>query len=95
MWREPSSCDAMGAHGRPDTREDRRQHVLDSTPDSPRGDFERLNGWGRPIPDLDETCDAMWWVRRWMRRNGVTHTQVRQALQTLVAERRGRGAKRP
>lgn len=33
-----------------------------------RGEFEGLPGLGKPIPDLDEPCDELWWVRRWMKR---------------------------
>jgi hypothetical protein len=36
-----------------------------------RGEFDDLPGAGKPIPDLDEPVDELWWVRRWMKREGI------------------------
>ena len=32
------------------------------------GKFDDLPGFGKPIPDIDEPYDPLWWVRQWMRR---------------------------
>ena len=36
------------------------------------GDFDNLPGHGRPLPDLDETHDEMWWVRKKLQREQVS-----------------------
>lgn len=36
------------------------------------GDFDNLPGHGQPLPDLDVTHDEMWWVRKKLRREGVS-----------------------
>lgn len=33
------------------------------------GAFDDLPGLGKPIPDIDEPYDPLWWVKQWMRRN--------------------------
>ena len=38
-----------------------------------RGAFDNLPGAGKPIADLDQH-DEMWWVRKWMKREGVAVT---------------------
>ena len=35
------------------------------------GDFDNLPGHGRPLPDVDETHDEMWWVRKKLQREQV------------------------
>ncbi|MEZ7153717.1 DUF1992 domain-containing protein [Streptomyces sp. MAD19A] len=38
-----------------------------------RGDFERLEGAGRPLPpDVENTYDELWWVKRKMAREGMS-----------------------
>ncbi len=32
------------------------------------GKFDDLPGLGKPIPDIDEPYDPLWWVRQWVRR---------------------------
>lgn len=32
------------------------------------GQFDNLPGTGKPIPDIDEPYDPMWWVKQWVRR---------------------------
>ncbi|HEX7180612.1 MAG TPA: DUF1992 domain-containing protein [Thermoanaerobaculia bacterium] len=32
------------------------------------GKFEDLPGFGKPIPDIDEPYDPMWWVKKWIKR---------------------------
>ena len=36
-----------------------------------RGEFDDLPGKGKPIEGLDQPNDEMWWVRGWLRREGV------------------------
>ncbi|MFF8590331.1 DUF1992 domain-containing protein [Streptomyces sp. NPDC015220] len=36
-----------------------------------RGDFDRLPGVGKPLPD-DTTYDELWWVKRKMAREGLS-----------------------
>ncbi|MGE0434501.1 MAG: DUF1992 domain-containing protein, partial [Planctomycetota bacterium] len=36
-----------------------------------RGEFDNLPGKGTPIPDLDQPYDEQWWVRSWMKREGL------------------------
>lgn len=33
-----------------------------------RGEFDRLPGKGKPIPDLGETYDPAWWAKKYLRR---------------------------
>ncbi|MFB8243645.1 DUF1992 domain-containing protein [Streptomyces sp. NPDC055952] len=38
-----------------------------------RGEFERLPGAGRPLPpDVENTYDELWWVKRKMAREGFS-----------------------
>lgn len=32
------------------------------------GRFDDLPGLGKPIPDIDEPYDPMWWAKQWIRR---------------------------
>ena len=36
-----------------------------------RGEFDNLPGKGKPIPGLDQPYDELWWVRSWMKREGL------------------------
>jgi hypothetical protein len=36
------------------------------------GKFDNLPGFGKPIPDIDEPYDPMWWVKKWMRREQLS-----------------------
>ena len=45
-----------------------------------RGAFEDLPGAGKPIPDLDKPFDEMWWVKRKLRREGLTYLPPSLAL---------------
>lgn len=33
-----------------------------------RGEFDNLPGEGKPIPDIDDPYDPLWWVKSWVRR---------------------------
>lgn len=35
------------------------------------GQFDDLPGTGKPIPDIDEPYDPLWWVKKWIRREGM------------------------
>jgi hypothetical protein len=48
------------------------------------GEFDDLPGLGKPIPDIDEPYDPMWWVKQWFRR---------EKLAQAMAQRRGEGLK--
>ena len=45
-----------------------------------RGEFVDLPGAGRPIEDLDEGYDPLWWVKKWAQREGVTAAEVHRML---------------
>jgi DnaJ-like protein len=34
--------------------------------------FEDLSGFGQPISDVDEPYDPDWWVKKWIRREGMS-----------------------
>jgi hypothetical protein len=36
-----------------------------------QGLFDGLPGAGKPIPDIDEPYDELWWVKRWVRREQI------------------------
>jgi DnaJ-like protein len=48
------------------------------------GQFDDLPGLGKPIPDIDEPYDPAWWIKQWIRREGVG---------TILAEKFGRESK--
>ena len=37
-----------------------------------RGDFDDLPGKGKPLPGLDKPHDELWWVKRWIEREGLS-----------------------
>lgn len=37
------------------------------------GQFDDLPGAGKPIPDIDEPYDSLWWVKKWIRREQMGH----------------------
>jgi len=36
------------------------------------GQFDDLPGLGKPIADIDEPYDPDWWVKKWIRREGMS-----------------------
>jgi len=36
--------------------------------------FEDLPGFGQPIADIDEPYDPDWWIKKWIRREGISRT---------------------
>jgi hypothetical protein len=45
-----------------------------------RGEFADLPGSGRPIEDLDEAYDPLWWVKKWAEREGLTAAELHRML---------------
>jgi hypothetical protein len=57
-----------------------------------RGDFDDLPGKGRPLPGLDGPYDEHWWVKAYLRREGLstepllpTPLQLRREIERLPA----------
>ncbi len=38
------------------------------------GQFDDPPGLGQPIPDIDEPYDPDWWIKKWIRREGMNKT---------------------
>ena len=38
------------------------------------GQFDDLPGLGKPIADIDEPYDPDWWIKKWIRREGMSRT---------------------
>ena len=53
-----------------------------------RGEFEDLAGKGKPIADLHEPTDELWWVRDKLRREGVSYLPPTLALRKDVEDAR-------
>jgi hypothetical protein len=51
-----------------------------------RGEFNDLAGAGRPLPGLDQGRDELWWVKDWLRREGLGVTPPTIAIR-VDAER--------
>ena len=52
------------------------------------GQFDHLPGAGKPLPDINEPVDDLWWVRQWARREGLSQPRLEAEL------RRAREAKK-
>jgi hypothetical protein len=46
------------------------------------GQLDDLPGLGKPIPDIDEPYDPMWWVKGWMKREKLS-AELAQGLKNL------------
>lgn len=71
-----------------------------------RGDFDNLPGKGKPLAGLDEPDDELWWVRRYITREGLSShallppslqlrrevEQLDESVRELATERDVRGA---
>lgn len=57
------------------------------------GEFDvmGLPGAGKPLEGIDEPFDEHWWVRRWVRREGLHTPTVAQELQNAAARRAAAG----
>jgi hypothetical protein len=49
------------------------------------GAFENLPGAGKPIPDLDDDYDEMWWLKKWLKRERIGITPPTLAARVEVA----------
>jgi hypothetical protein len=49
-----------------------------------RGDFDGLPGHGKPLRDIDQPRDELWWVRDKLRREGVEFLPPTLALRKEV-----------
>jgi hypothetical protein len=45
---------------------------------SERGEFENLPGEGEPLEILKEPYEPTWWVKRWVKREGITAAELRR-----------------
>lgn len=41
-----------------------------------RGEFDNLPGKGKPLPGLSEPHDELWWVREYVKREGLTNDDL-------------------
>ena len=55
-----------------------------------RGAFSNLPGKGEPLADADVMPDDLWWVRKWIRREGVKPPAVKQELHEALRDMRAR-----
>jgi hypothetical protein len=51
-----------------------------------RGEFANLPGAGKPIDDLDEPHDELWWVKRKLRRERLSYLPPTMALRKEAEE---------
>jgi hypothetical protein len=53
-----------------------------------RGEFDNLAGSGRPLPGIDDGHDELWWVKKFVRREGLSLTPptlaIRKAREDLL-----------
>ena len=67
-----------------------------------RGEFDNLPGAGKPLPDLDKPHDEMWWVRSFLKREGLSFLpetlqlklDVERGLEDVLKTRSRRQARR-
>lgn len=52
-----------------------------------RGDFDNLPGKGKPLPGLDGPNDELWWVRDYIRREGLSGDELLPELLLLRRQR--------
>jgi hypothetical protein len=50
-----------------------------------RGEFERLSGSGKPLPDVDASYDPGWWAKKWVERSRL-EDEVRELSKLVTAE---------
>jgi hypothetical protein len=53
-----------------------------------RGAFDDLPGAGKPIADLGQPYDELWWIKRKLKREGVSVTPPTIAIRRAVEEAR-------
>jgi hypothetical protein len=47
------------------------------------GKFDNLPGAGKPIPDIDEPYDENWWLKSFLKREGITGRELMEVRQLL------------
>ena len=52
-----------------------------------RGEFDGVEGEGEPLEVLQEPYEPNWWAKRWMKREGFTDEELRQAIEARRKER--------
>lgn len=57
-----------------------------------RGEFDGLDGEGKPIADVDHPRDELWWVRQKLRREGVDYLPPAIAIRKTHDDALRRGA---
>ena len=55
-----------------------------------RGDFDNLPGAGKPIPDLDQPRDELWWVRKKLKEEKLSYLPPSLQVRKDVEEARER-----
>ncbi|HSL60077.1 MAG TPA: DUF1992 domain-containing protein [Acidimicrobiales bacterium] len=60
-----------------------------------RGDFDGLQGHGKPIEGIDQPHDELWWVRDKLRREGVDHLPPALAIRKTAATAKQRALDAP
>jgi len=55
-----------------------------------RGEFDDLPGHGKPLRDLDQPRDELWWVRKKLQRENVSYSPPAISLRREVDEARER-----
>lgn len=49
-----------------------------------RGEFDNLSGKGKPLADIDEPLDDLWWVKRKLKEEGVSFLPPALAIRREV-----------
>ena len=49
-----------------------------------RGEFDNLAGTGKPLADIDEPLDELWWVKRKLKEEGVSFLPPALAIRREV-----------
>jgi hypothetical protein len=60
-----------------------------------RGEFDDLAGKGKPIADLDQPADELWWVKGLMRRENLSVTPPALSLRKEVHDLQDRLTREP
>jgi hypothetical protein len=58
-----------------------------------RGEFDDLPGAGRPIEDLEQPLDELWWIRQKMQRENIAYLPPSLALRKEVQDGRAEASR--
>jgi len=53
-----------------------------------RGEFDNLEGAGKPLPGADEPWDEFWWMRKWLKREKLNKGEASRELIKALQEMR-------